>query len=211
MSADPAFGFDEGPYPHPRADDAPVKPLPPDAAALVEACEARVAKATPGLWDAIRGHQGRFYIQAPGLRVYYCERADDAAFIAHARADIPALCALVRAQQGEIGRLTGERNRAEDALANVSLELRISREAHQQTAVDRDEREHSHAIERAGLEGDKAQLAVDLDAARERAHGLANKAAIAIQTAANLEATIAEVRARLQRVESAARLAGVEI
>lgn len=128
----------------------------------------------------------------------------------------PPLAALVRDARASVGKAAVTRNEyrrdydpvpgsAIDhirALEEVDDHVPALCDALEVALAEIDALRDAHARERAGLEGDKAQLAVDLDAARERAHGLANKTAIAIQQRANVEAE----RDRMKPVVEAAEI-----
>lgn len=100
---------------------------PPAAELDLEAIEGRVAKTTPGPWDAVLqetslGTKVGLYIK--GLPSYQvCGDgvkgmfASDAEFIAHARTDIPALLAEVR-------RLKSENERLSEAVTLQQVEVK---------------------------------------------------------------------------------------
>ncbi len=96
---------------------------------LVEAAEKRATKASAGPWVRWKGGDGRCVMQGPASQntigtfrgsvpngdgqIAECDDLDsspsraraNAAFIAHARSDVPALCAIVREQDAEIEQL----------------------------------------------------------------------------------------------------------
>lgn len=98
----------------------------------LEAIERRAEKATPGPWSVPPpekyGAPNHSYVEAPSGHVaithvngiYRDGCVSDAAFIAHAREDIPALIAEVR-------RLTAERDEAREALSECAAPFVLGR------------------------------------------------------------------------------------
>lgn len=79
--------------------------------------EAEAERATPGPW---KNTSASWVIKTPLGEEYYQSGAtvEDAIFIAHARANIPALCALAREQAAEIERMHREIEEAIECLDN---------------------------------------------------------------------------------------------
>jgi hypothetical protein len=99
------------------------------------AIRARAEAATPGRWnrpyDALIDMQleARLVVgNVAGYEIAICENRADAEFIAHARADIPALLAHADALAAENARLRGERRVMHDVL--LTLVSHIHMRAH---------------------------------------------------------------------------------
>jgi hypothetical protein len=92
----------------------------------LEVIEARAAAATPGPW-VVHTSDGSWDIYegvpATVLILSAHRHEQDAMFVAHARADIPALVAEVRRLKAALAAVTRERDEATEHLVNLSLVL----------------------------------------------------------------------------------------
>jgi hypothetical protein len=129
----------------------------------LDAIDARAKAATPGPWESVAG--GRYVAATQSTSASSMEAIcadsgpDDARFIAHAREDVPALCARVREMEAEQGN--------EDHLLVVVMGEREQlahrvRELEEQHALDRrDELDAIARAEQAERERDVAVAQLD--------------------------------------------------